>query len=58
MLARTEQGEGLAMWPFSRKLDQNRIEMRLQSVNLYRRHGAVVLPPAEEGGHSDHCISL
>lgn len=30
----------------------------VEAVNLYRRHGAVVLPPAEEGGHSDHCISL
>lgn len=30
----------------------------VEAVNLYRRHGAVVLPPAEEGGHSDHRIGL
>lgn len=30
----------------------------VEAVNLYRRHGAVVLPPAEVGGHSDHRIGL
>lgn len=30
----------------------------VEAVNLYRRHGAVILPPQEEGGHSDHRISL
>lgn len=30
----------------------------IEAVNLYRRHGAVVLPPAEPGGHSDHQITL
>lgn len=30
----------------------------VQAVNLYRRYGAVVLPPEVEGGHSDHQITL
>lgn len=30
----------------------------VEAVNLYRRYGAVVLPPAETGGHSDHQITL
>ena len=30
----------------------------IEAVNLYRRHGAAVLPPAEPGGHSDHQITL
>jgi ribosomal protein S18 acetylase RimI-like enzyme len=30
----------------------------VEAVNLYRRYGAVVLSPAEPGGHSDHQITL
>lgn len=30
----------------------------VEAVSLYRRYGAVVLPPAEPGGHSDHQITL
>ncbi len=30
----------------------------VEAVNLYRRHGAVILPPEQEGGHSDHQIGL
>lgn len=30
----------------------------VEAVNLYRRHGAVILPPQVEGGHSDNRISL
>jgi len=30
----------------------------VEAVNLYRRHGAAVLPPVEAGGHSDHRIAL
>lgn len=30
----------------------------VEAVNLYRRLGAVVLPPEVVGGHSDHRITL
>lgn len=30
----------------------------VKAVNLYWRHGAVMLSPLEVGGHSDHRIAL